>query len=319
MRFILIFAFLAVLATAVSAWTKEDHEIFDIVSALEAAEGKGTTFYSWLDVSPAASLAQINKAYRKKSMRLHPDKNPGVKGIQERFARLSIITNILRSPEGRKRYDFFYKNGVPKWRGTGYYYARFRPGLGTVLVFLTLLTSALQYLVHKMNYKRDIEKVREAIREARLAAWGQRMVPLEGRRKVKVNVGGGARRDGDGNIVPGKMIDMVVEGDRVYIWEALGKLHLLDESSATPPAVSRTWFITLLRTLFGELRKSSKSAGEEESAAKKSDESDDGSDSPASGTVTPSGASEHETTVKAGRAPATTGGGRRRKAVRKRG
>lgn len=29
-----------------------------------------------------------------------------------------------------KRYDFFYKNGVPKWRGTGYYYSRFRPGLG---------------------------------------------------------------------------------------------------------------------------------------------------------------------------------------------
>ena len=30
----------------------------------------------------------------------------------------------------RHRYDFFYKNGVPKWRGTGYYYSRFRPGLG---------------------------------------------------------------------------------------------------------------------------------------------------------------------------------------------
>lgn len=29
-----------------------------------------------------------------------------------------------------RSYDFFYKNGVPKWRGTGYYYSRFRPGLG---------------------------------------------------------------------------------------------------------------------------------------------------------------------------------------------
>ena len=28
------------------------------------------------------------------------------------------------------RYDFFYTNGVPKWRGTGYYYSRFRPGIG---------------------------------------------------------------------------------------------------------------------------------------------------------------------------------------------
>jgi DnaJ homolog subfamily C member 1 len=59
-----------------------------------------------------------------------PDKNPGVKGIHERFARLGVISNILRDGEKRKRYDFFYKNGVPKWRGTGYYYDRFRPGLG---------------------------------------------------------------------------------------------------------------------------------------------------------------------------------------------
>jgi hypothetical protein len=33
------------------------------------------------------------------------------------------------------RYDFFYKNGVPKWRGTDYYYSRFRPGLGVSLDF----------------------------------------------------------------------------------------------------------------------------------------------------------------------------------------
>jgi hypothetical protein len=32
-----------------------------------------------------------------------PDKNPGVKGINERFARLGVITAILRDTEGRKR------------------------------------------------------------------------------------------------------------------------------------------------------------------------------------------------------------------------
>ena len=61
-----------------------------------------------------------------------PDKNPGVKGIHERFARLGVIATILRNKDSRKRYDFFYKNGVPKWRGTGYYYSRFRPGLGVI-------------------------------------------------------------------------------------------------------------------------------------------------------------------------------------------
>jgi hypothetical protein len=85
--------------------------------------GKGTTFYSWLEVSPSASMADIGRAYRKKSMFLQcvspfplftlhalkssncsPDKNPGVKGIQERFARLGVVASILRSQEGRERF-----------------------------------------------------------------------------------------------------------------------------------------------------------------------------------------------------------------------
>lgn len=32
-----------------------------------------------------------------------PDKNPDVKGIHERFARLGVIAAILRDSEGRKR------------------------------------------------------------------------------------------------------------------------------------------------------------------------------------------------------------------------
>jgi len=50
--------------------TQEDHEIFDLVTELEAAEGKGTTFYSWLEVPSTASTTEIAKAYRKKSMQL---------------------------------------------------------------------------------------------------------------------------------------------------------------------------------------------------------------------------------------------------------
>lgn len=53
-----------------SWYQQEDHEIFDLVTELEAAEGKGTTFYSWLDVPSTASTNDIAKAYRKKSMLL---------------------------------------------------------------------------------------------------------------------------------------------------------------------------------------------------------------------------------------------------------
>ena len=33
-----------------------------------------------------------------------PDKNPNVKGVHERFARLGVISTILRNKEGRERY-----------------------------------------------------------------------------------------------------------------------------------------------------------------------------------------------------------------------
>ncbi|EEB90439.1 hypothetical protein MPER_11353 [Moniliophthora perniciosa FA553] len=183
MKLFLIFSLLALLVTLASAWEKEDHEIFDLVSAVEASEGKGTTFYSWLDVPPTASTAEIARAYRKLSMQLHPDKNPGKKKVHERFARLGVVSTILRNPESPT--SFFYKNGVPKWRGTGYYYSRFRPGLGTVILFLIALTSGLQYLVQRMNYKRDLARIESVTREARLAAWGAKMVPIEGQRKQR--------------------------------------------------------------------------------------------------------------------------------------
>ena len=32
-----------------------------------------------------------------------------------------------------------------------------------------------------------------------------------------MNLGGGSRFDDEGNVIPGKMIDMVVEGGNVYI------------------------------------------------------------------------------------------------------
>ncbi|KAI0307154.1 DnaJ-domain-containing protein [Multifurca ochricompacta] len=250
MRYFLFFSILALFAGVVHAWTKEDHEIFDLVSAVEAAEGKGTTFYSWLEVSPSAPMAEIGRAYRKKSMLLHPDKNPGIKGAQERFARLGVVASILRSQEGRERYDFFYKNGVPRWRGTGYYYSRFRPGLGTVLVFLIFLTTGLHYVVQRMNYKRDLARIEQIIGKAKLTAWGPKMIPLGSQRKVKVNLGGSPRLDEDGNVLMGRSIDVVVEsnGD-VFMLEGDGEQTHINANTATPPSLRRTWFIGLVHTL----------------------------------------------------------------------
>lgn len=92
-------------------------------------------------------------------------------------------------------------------------------------------------------------------------------------------------------------------------------MHLLDTTSATPAAISRTWAIALLINAVHKFFPSKKDFQEEDDTVV---DTDDGSDSPASGTVIPSGATESEETPQGGRIAAVKAGGRRRKAPRKR-
>jgi curved DNA-binding protein CbpA len=312
---LLIFGFVAI----VSAWTKEDYEIFELASAVEAAEGEGTTFYSWLGVPSTASMNDIAKAYRKKSIVMHPDKNPKAKNIQKRFARLGVISKILRDPDTRERYDFFYKNGFPKWRGTGYYYSRFRPGLGSVLVFLVIITSGIQYMVQRMNQKRDLERIRSVIQSARRAAWGPKMVPLTGPRKVRIPLSGNGSavvdEDSDFDDVPsrGRTLTVLVDGDYTFLIED-GEQHLLSGSMATSASLFNTWFISLIRGVISRVTSPKSTSSDSVHSSDKEETSDDETDGvglDAANTAT-NGA------VGMARQAAVKAGGRRRKVVRKR-
>lgn len=94
-----------------------------------------------------------------------------VKLASERQARLSLIANILRGPS-RDRYDHFLSHGFPLWKGTDYYYNRYRPGLGTVMLGLFILGGgAIHYLVLYMSWKRQKEFVQRYVKFARDTAW----------------------------------------------------------------------------------------------------------------------------------------------------
>lgn len=98
-----------------------------------------------------------------------------VKDANARSARLNTVANILRGPS-RQRYDHFLRNGFPLWKGTGYYYTRFRPGLGTVMAGLFLVFGgAAHYGALVLSWKRQREFVDRYIRQARRAAWGDEM------------------------------------------------------------------------------------------------------------------------------------------------
>ncbi|WFD43713.1 hypothetical protein MPSI1_002377 [Malassezia psittaci] len=152
-------------------WSKEDIEIFELQNALEQIEGAGTNFYSIMGLKPSASLAEIRKAYREKSLEWHPDKNSGVANAYKRFEQLGLIHKILRD-ERRDRYNHFLTHGFPKWRNTGYYYERYRPGILSVLVILVLLSVGAQWLVQTINWRRDKERIENLRRSAYAVAWG---------------------------------------------------------------------------------------------------------------------------------------------------
>lgn len=98
-----------------------------------------------------------------------------VKDANTRSARLNLVANVLKGPS-RERYDHFLKNGFPLWKGTGYYYDRFRPGLGSVLLGLFLVFGgAAHYGALYLGWKRQREFVDRYVRQARRAAWGDEL------------------------------------------------------------------------------------------------------------------------------------------------
>ena len=169
----LVLTILTITTSAATHWDKDDHEIFELQSALERSEGKGANFYSVLDIKHTANAAEIKRAYRKKSLELHPDKNAGVQGAQQRFERLGLVYKILR--DGRKdRYDHFLKSGFPKWRSNGYFYERYRPGLGAVLVGIVVFSMVVEVGISRLTSAQERSKIERLKMSARLVAWGPR-------------------------------------------------------------------------------------------------------------------------------------------------
>ncbi|MEI2702326.1 MAG: J domain-containing protein [Baekduia sp.] len=61
--------------------------------------------YLTLGVDRKASADEIKKAYRKLARELHPDRNPGDKGAEDRFKEVQAAYDIVGDPEKRKQHD----------------------------------------------------------------------------------------------------------------------------------------------------------------------------------------------------------------------
>lgn len=70
--------------------------------------------YDVLGVAPDSSPAQIKKAYRKLSLKYHPDKNPGDEEANRKFQEVSAAYETLSDPDKKVLYDSGGEEAVKK-------------------------------------------------------------------------------------------------------------------------------------------------------------------------------------------------------------
>ncbi len=73
-------------------------------------------YYEILGIDKSADAAAIKKAYRKKAIEFHPDKNPGDKEAEENFKLAAEAYEVLSDPDKKARYDQY---GHAAFEGAG--------------------------------------------------------------------------------------------------------------------------------------------------------------------------------------------------------
>ena len=95
-------------------------------------------YYKMLGVDKQATKDEIKKAYRKKALKHHPDRNSGNKEQEDKIKEINEAYEVLSDESKRKRYDnpspfgngFFSNFGQPTPDGNGINFGGFTVNFG---------------------------------------------------------------------------------------------------------------------------------------------------------------------------------------------
>ena len=76
-------------------------------------------YYETLGVSRDASAPELKKAFKKKAMKFHPDRNPDNPEAAEKFKEAAEAYDVLSDPQKKSAYDQFGHQGVEGMGGGG--------------------------------------------------------------------------------------------------------------------------------------------------------------------------------------------------------
>jgi molecular chaperone DnaJ len=70
-----------------------------------------SSHYATLNVPETATASEVRAAYRKLSLKYHPDRNLGDKDAESRFKEISAAYDVLSDERQRERYDLDHQLG----------------------------------------------------------------------------------------------------------------------------------------------------------------------------------------------------------------
>ena len=69
-------------------------------------------YYRVLELNQDATESDIKKAFRRLSIKFHPDKNPGDQNAAQKYLEVNKAYEILTDPEKKQLYDLYGEEGL---------------------------------------------------------------------------------------------------------------------------------------------------------------------------------------------------------------